>query len=219
VPRRGAHTLPADAQAARERLMEAAEACFDKYGVAKTTMDDIAKMAGVSRPTVYRHFDDRDSLVLAVVMRRSRLLIDRAQKFMQKQARFEDQLVEGLLFLVDKGRKDPFVSLLVSPESMNLANQILGAGSAAVDLSYELWEPILTEARERGELRADLDFRAIATWLTYLILLLVGRVDIEPDVSAQREMLRTFVAPAFAPPPVKPPVAPAPRPSRAAKRS
>jgi len=190
--------------------MEAAEACFDKYGVAKTTMDDIAKVAGVSRPTVYRHFDDRDSLILAVVMRRSRQLIDRAQKFIRKHDSFEDQLVEGLIFLVDKGRKDPFVSLLVSPESMDLANQILGASTAAVDLAYEMWEPILTAARDRGELRADLDFRAIATWITYLILLLVGRGDIEPDVAAQREMLRTFVAPAFAP-------APLPAPTRTAR--
>jgi AcrR family transcriptional regulator len=211
LPRRSATPLPTDAQAARDRLMDAAEACFDRYGVAKTTMDDIAKMAGVSRPTVYRHFDDRDTLILAVVMKRSRMLIDRAQKYMQKLGSFEEQLVEGVLFLVDKGRKDPFVSLLVSPESMNLANQILGAGTAAVELSYELWEPILTAARDRGELRADLDFQAIATWLTYLILLLVGRSDIESDVAAQREMLHTFVAPAFAP-------ARAPARARAGKR-
>ena len=179
--------------------MDAAETCFDKYGINKTTMDDIAKMAGVSRPTVYRHFDDRDTLILAVVMRRSRQLIDRAQKFIRKQGSFEDQLVEGLLFLVDKGRKDPFVGLLVTPEHMSLANQILGASTAAVDLAYEMWEPILVEARERGELRTDVDFRAIATWLTYLILLLVGRGDIEPDIGAQRDLLRTFVVPGFLP--------------------
>jgi AcrR family transcriptional regulator len=199
VARRSGTTLPSDAQAAREQLMDAAESCFDKYGINKTTMDDIAKMAGVSRPTVYRHFDDRDTLILAVVMRRSRQLIDRAQKFIRRQGTFVDQLVEGLLFMVDKGRKDPFVRLLVSPEHMDLANQILGASSAAVDLAYEMWEPILAEARERGELRDDLDFRAIATWITYLTLLLVGRSDIEPDQSAQRELLRTFVAPAFDP--------------------
>ena len=179
--------------------MDAAEACFDKYGIGKTTMDDIAKMAGVSRPTVYRHFNDRDTLILAVVLRRSRQLVDRAQKFIRKQATFEEQLVEGLLFMVDKGRKDPFVRLLVSPAHMDLANQILGGSTAAVDLAYEMWEPILLEARERGELRSDLDLRAIATWITYLTLLLIGRGDVEPDVNAQRQMLQTFVTPAFEP--------------------
>jgi AcrR family transcriptional regulator len=177
--------------------MDAAEACFEKYGIAKTTMDDIAKMAGVSRPTVYRHFNDRDGLILAVVMRRSRQLIERAQKFLRKQDSLEDQIVEGLIFLVDKGRKDPFVRLLVNPVHMDLANQILGASTAAVDLAYEMWEPVLIEARERGELRDDLDYREIATWFTYLILLLVGRGDLEPDIDAQRKLLRTFVMPAF----------------------
>ena len=183
--------------------MDAAETCFDKYGIGKTTMDDIAKMAGVSRPTVYRHFDDRDTLILAVVMRRSRQLIERAQKHIRKYGTFEEQLVEGLMFTVDKGRKDPFVGLLVTPAHMDLVNQILVGSTAAVDLAYEMWEPILIEARERGELNPDLDFRAIATWITYLTLLLIGRGDIEPDVGSQRELLRTFVTPAFAPPPVQ----------------
>ena len=199
MPRRNGTPLPSDADAARERLMDAAEACVDKYGIAKTTMDDIAKMAGVSRPTVYRHFDDRDTLILAVVMRRSRQLIDRAQKFLRKHPTFEDQLVEGLLFMVDKGRKDPFVRLLVSPAHMDLANRILGGSTAAVDIAYEMWEPILSEARDRGELRPDLDFRAAAAWITNLNILLIGRG--EPDLDADRELLRTFVLPAFAPAP------------------
>ena len=209
MPRRSGNSLPSDAEAAREQLMDSAESCFDKYGIGKTTMDDIAKMAGVSRPTVYRHFSDRDTLILAVVMRRSRQLIDRAQKFMRRQATFNDQLVEGLLFLVDKGRKDPFVKLLVSPEHMEMANRILGGSSAPVELSHELWEPILADARDRGELRPDLDFREVSRWLTYVTILLLGRFDISEDVAAQREMLRTFVTPAFAPAP-----APAPAPAR-----
>ena len=203
MARRSRVALPSDAEAARERLMDAAEACVEQYGVAKTTMDDIAKMAGVSRPTVYRHFSDRDSLILAVVMRRSRMLAGRAVELIRRYDSFPDQLVEGLLFLVEKGRKDPFVRLLVAPEHIDLANRILG-GSIPAELNYEIWEPILTEARQRGELRADLDFAAVSRWLTYLIVLLLGRFDVDDDVDALREMLRTFVVPAFVPvPPVR----------------
>ena len=199
MPRRSGPALPSDTEAARAKLMDAAEACFDRYGVAKTTMDDIAKMAGVSRPTVYRHFEDRDNLILAVVMRRSRQLIDRAVKFISKQGSFEDQLVEGLLFLVEKGRKDPFVRLLVTPEHHDVATRVLGSSSLPVELTFEMWEPILIAARDGGQLRDDLDFEAISRWLTYLIILLLGRLDIEEDVASQREMLRTFVVPAFMP--------------------
>ena len=180
--------------------MDAAEACVEQYGIAKTTMDDVAKMAGVSRPTVYRHFADRDSLILAVVMRRSRMLAARAAKVIQRFGSFPDQLVEGLLFMVEKGHKDPFVRLVVAPEHMDLANRILG-GSIPAELTYEIWEPILTAARERGELRADLDFAAVSRWLTYLIVLLLGRFAADDAIEDQREMLRTFVVPAFVPAP------------------
>ena len=38
------------------RLIDAAESCFDHYGVAKTSVEDIADEAKVSRATVYRYF-------------------------------------------------------------------------------------------------------------------------------------------------------------------
>lgn len=53
---------------ARERLLHAAYACVARYGLGKTTMDDVAREAGMSRATVYRHFPGgRDELLSAVV--------------------------------------------------------------------------------------------------------------------------------------------------------
>lgn len=189
--------VPQGSEAAQTHFIDAAEACFERYGVTKTTMEDIAKMAGVSRPTVYRHFPDRDSLILAVIMRRAQALIGKAQAFLRKQDCFEDQLIEGLLFLVKTGRTDPFVRILVSPAHLDLAQQLVGATDAVVDLTYAMWEPVLSEAAARGELNPDLDFRAIARWLTHVELILVGRFDLSTDDDEIREMLRTFIAPAF----------------------
>ena len=189
--------VPQGSEAAQTHFIDAAEACFERYGVTKTTMEDIAKMAGVSRPTVYRHFPDRDSLILAVIMRRAQALIGKAQAFRRKQDSFEDQLVEGLLFLVKTGRTDPFVRILVSPAHLDLAQQLVGATDAVVDLTYAMWEPVLSDAAARGELNPDLDFRAIARWLTHVELILVGRFDLATDDDEIREMLRTFIAPAF----------------------
>ena len=194
--------VPPNSAEAQDHFIAAAEACFERYGVVKTTMEDIAKMAGVSRPTVYRHFADRDTLILAVVMRRARTLIARAQAFIRRQERFEDQLVEGLLYLVKTGRQDPFIRLLVSPEHLDLAQQILGATDAVVDLTLDTWGPILAEAAGRGELNPDLDRRDIARWLTHVELILVGRLDLADDDEELRRMLRTFLAPAFLPQPV-----------------
>lgn len=191
--------VPNDSEAAQAHFLDAAEACFERYGVAKTTMEDIAKMAGVSRPTVYRHFADRETLIVAVVMRRARSLIGKAQAFIRRQATLEDQLIEGLLYLVRTGRKDSFVRLLVNPEHLEFAQQIISATDAAVDLTHEMWEPILKEALDRGELDPALDFYDIARWLTHVELILVGRFDLSPDDNEVRDMLRTFLVPAFMP--------------------
>ena len=47
-----------------ERLLQATFACVARYGIAKTTVEDVAREAGVSRATVYRQFPGgKDQLV------------------------------------------------------------------------------------------------------------------------------------------------------------
>ena len=47
----------------RERLLAAAESCIGRFGADKLTMDDVAKAAGMSRQTLYRHFANKADLV------------------------------------------------------------------------------------------------------------------------------------------------------------
>jgi AcrR family transcriptional regulator len=58
--------------AASDRILEAAGRCFEQHGVAGTSIGDIARMAGCSRPTIYRYFVDRDALRTAFVHREAR---------------------------------------------------------------------------------------------------------------------------------------------------
>jgi AcrR family transcriptional regulator len=54
---------PPRLDAARERLLDAATRCIARDGLAATSVASVAAEAGVSRPTVYRYFEDRDELV------------------------------------------------------------------------------------------------------------------------------------------------------------
>jgi len=54
-----------DAQKNRGRILDAAKEAFTRSG-ANTSLDDIAKQAGVGPGTLYRHFPTRDELVEAV---------------------------------------------------------------------------------------------------------------------------------------------------------
>ncbi len=56
---------------ARDRLLNAAERCFERLGLRRTTIDDIAQEAKVSRSTVYRYFDGRGDLLVSAYLRES----------------------------------------------------------------------------------------------------------------------------------------------------
>ena len=49
----------------RERILGATVVCLGRFGIAKTTVDDAAREAGVARATVYRHFPDGRDQVIA----------------------------------------------------------------------------------------------------------------------------------------------------------
>jgi AcrR family transcriptional regulator len=57
-------------------LVDAALACIARVGLAKTTLDDVARQAGCARATVYRTFASKADLIKAVVAREARRLED-----------------------------------------------------------------------------------------------------------------------------------------------
>lgn len=57
----------AERDAARRReILEAAKTCFLKYGYGKTSLDDIARESGLSRPLLYRKFANKEAIFAAL---------------------------------------------------------------------------------------------------------------------------------------------------------
>jgi AcrR family transcriptional regulator len=74
-----ARPLRADAQRNRDALLEAASAAFAENGV-DTSLEDVAKRAGVGIGTLYRHFPTRDALIEAAYRRGVEQLCDAADE-------------------------------------------------------------------------------------------------------------------------------------------
>ena len=67
----------ADAARNRTRVLDAAARLFAEKGAESTTMDDIAKAAGVGRATLYRRYPDRASIAMALLDEHERALQER----------------------------------------------------------------------------------------------------------------------------------------------
>ena len=51
-----------------ERILAIAKKLFFSYGLKSVSMDDVARLSGVSKKTIYQYYEDKDVLVHAVVM-------------------------------------------------------------------------------------------------------------------------------------------------------
>ncbi len=66
--------------ARRVSIVDAAEAVFFDKGVARTSMDDVARRARLSRALIYVYFKDKQDLHMAVVHRAAEMLLERFQR-------------------------------------------------------------------------------------------------------------------------------------------
>lgn len=61
-----------------DAILDAARFCVEAFGVRRTTLTDVARRAGVSRPTVYRRWPDATALVADLLTRELRAILVRS---------------------------------------------------------------------------------------------------------------------------------------------
>jgi AcrR family transcriptional regulator len=49
------------------RIVDGAEELFSRYGLKSVTMDDISRHVGMSKKTIYQHFEDKNKIIYAVM--------------------------------------------------------------------------------------------------------------------------------------------------------
>lgn len=182
-------------------ILVAAESCFEQFGIAKTTMADVARVAGMSRATVYRYFSDRNSLIMESIVRRARIGMDASRERIRTYPTFPERIVEGICRNVRRGLRDPMIHLLVSPAEATLATSLLSTSGRAIELTRELWEPILLEAQEAGQMRSDTDLTLLCEWIAELEMNYISSVGAGVgSVEHLRTKLENFFVPALLPP-------------------
>ncbi|MGD0379368.1 MAG: TetR/AcrR family transcriptional regulator [Acidimicrobiales bacterium] len=83
----------------RQRILEATYACVARWGLSKTTVEDAAREAGLSRATVYRYFPGgRDELIDAVVSWQFLSFFGRLYEEVHGATSLEEVLDRGLAF-------------------------------------------------------------------------------------------------------------------------
>jgi TetR/AcrR family transcriptional regulator, repressor for uid operon len=102
--------------AAADRIAAAALEQFAELGIRRSTMSDIARRAGVSKMTVFRHFTNKQGLVEDVIARELRRALAEIDRRWGTGSTIEERLVEGFGFAVSFVRGHPLFDKLLRAE-------------------------------------------------------------------------------------------------------
>ncbi|MBA3654351.1 MAG: TetR/AcrR family transcriptional regulator [Actinobacteria bacterium] len=177
----------------RERIAAAAAACFARWGVGRTRMEDIAREAGIPRPALYRYYAGKEALLQEVMVRH---INERAAQLHQRVARRgrAGRLIVEALRTGIVGDDDRAVwASMTGEDILHDTARIVAESDAVFHAMSHYWRPYLEYAKERGELRAGVDLDQAVRWLTFLVFHFVTVPETVPRVDDLPTYLRTFV--------------------------
>jgi AcrR family transcriptional regulator len=140
-----------DAQKNRGRILDAAKEAFTRSG-ANTSLDDIAKQAGVGPGTLYRHFPTRDELVEAVYRTEVEKLAAAERNFAETLPPIQALRAWMLLFVDLIATKR-----IIAPALHTLAGRPAKVFEASHGQMRDAIRALVKRAIKSGDIRKDLD--------------------------------------------------------------
>lgn len=180
---------PAVASAAEQRVAEALLSCMGRWGLAKTTIEDVAREAGVSRATVYRLFPGGKQAILdAAAQAEVRALLAELGAALEQVDRLEDCLVQAIHHAACFLDQHDALSFMRTHEPVAL-EQVLAFDRLDVlfQTAGTLLQPVLVR------FLAPEAARDAGVWLTRLVVSYLGTESARIDLCDERDV-RTLVA-------------------------
>ena len=157
--------------ATKERIVEAAYALVARFGPARTSIEDVAVAAGVSRATMYRYFPGgRAELIDEVVTYEYRLFFLRLYEAISDAETLEEVIELGLR-TAHRAIEDHDVLQMILRTEPEILEPALRAQSSE---TRELVAWFLTPYLERHELAPGVEVAQAADFLARMVLSYVG---------------------------------------------
>ena len=140
-------------QAKREKVFLAAKELFSRFGFKKTTVDEIADWAGISKRTMYEVFNSKEEILAELVMFEALTFRRHCKKEIKNLADMQDELRVFCVLWRDYFEENKFLQQVLSDEmgmfSPFLKNEIDLVEQGMKDMISKL----LTEGMQKGAFR------------------------------------------------------------------
>lgn len=194
---------------ARVDLKETAIDCFSRYGYQGTSIERIAREAGVTKGAIYYHYKDKNDLLSAAVADRVADFEERVQTACTGVDPLESlHRVIGVSVDHALSHDRPRFAIKLMVEAIDTNDQLLEEMRGMMRRFRAFLRNIIRAGQESGDFRTDVDAEAIASIITSAVIGAETQFYLDPDRFRLEESLRVFTdqlcrdlgAPAGAPP-------------------
>lgn len=185
---------------ARERILRATYECVARWGLGKTTVDDAARQAGLSRATVYRYFPGgREELVTAVIAWEHANFFRRLYDEVRGAATLGEVMERGIAFAHGAVRRHEVLQRVLETEPEVLVPKLTVEAAGTQEVIAAFLVPYL----ERHRLAPGVRVQDAADFLARMALSYIGspgRWDLDDPEQVARlvraELLAGILPPA-----------------------
>ncbi len=180
---------------ARDRILAATLVSLARYGVAKTTLEDVAKEAGCARATVYRYFGGKQQLLHAVIIHESERLLAAIDAAAATDATLDEAVIAMATAAAHEILEHDALQFVLAHEpelvlpwiTFDGADRFLERAGAALAPTFARYVPAA-------------DANRAAAWCTRIFLAYLGADNSPVTMTDEREvraLVHDFVAPAL----------------------
>lgn len=177
----------------RQRIIDATLVCLDRWGPEKTSLHDIAREAGVTRPTVYSYFVNREEVIQAAMIHGGESFGHKLLAHVQQFNSHRERLLEAVLFAWKNVPKEPYLKLVKDAGLAHMINEQAITSTAGRDICRALFQEIL---QNDPKYQKELDEITEVTTRFLLSLLLVEGA-VKRNEKQMREFLERRLMPAL----------------------
>ncbi|HEY1570285.1 MAG TPA: helix-turn-helix domain-containing protein [Pseudonocardiaceae bacterium] len=183
------------------RILDAALAEYLAHGFRRTSVDDVARRAGLGRATIYRRFAARDEIVQAVLVRETRRFFADIAAATQQLPNVADRMVEGFVVGLRNARRQPLLQQILANEPESSIPFLTTQGGPAMAVLREFLLQQYLGCVEAHDEQRERKPEEVAEILTRLFISLVLTPDsclpLRTDEEA-RATARRYLAPLVA---------------------
>ena len=186
----------------RTRILDAAYEQFCRLGMQRSTMEDVARRAKVSRITVYRRFATKDALIEQVVGREFRRYFDQFLVDIEDAETAADRTVVGFVSSLRTIRGNPLIGGLLGAEPDLLVTSMIADQGAMLAMVRRFVAGQLRREQRAGNVSAELETELVAEMMVRVsasFLAVPSRlIDLDDDEQLEA-VARRFLVPMLEP--------------------